>query len=302
MLCRKIEDVPIKLMGSVAIKLHMGESGRGPPIPIEDVRIIFEKIRANGGRPFLIDTTVLYKSERHTQEGYLKVAKENGYGEFPIVIADDNLFIEKNGIKIAKQIVEADSLLVLSHATGHILTGYAGAMKNLGMGCVVKEGKKTVHWGTIPKHDGNRCRKCGACTKVCPRDLVSFDENMKIKIDYTYCGGCMRCIKACPAEAMFNPENGLEKSFETFAIAAKSVVTSFRKEDVMYLTVIKNITGLCDCSKTPGGPVCKDMGYLVEDGPLKIDQEAVRLITKENPRAINMETWKLFEGQAKKHF
>jgi hypothetical protein len=302
MLYRKIGDVPINLSGRVAVKLHMGESGRGAPIQIEDVRIIFEKIKANGGRPFLIDTTVLYKSERHTQEGYMKVAKENGYGEFPIVIADDNEWVEKNGIRIAKQIVEADSLLVLSHATGHIITGYAGAIKNVGMGCLVKDGKRTVHWGTTPQHDESRCARCGACTKVCPGDLVKMSENGKIKIDYEYCGGCLRCVRACTTEAMFNPEKGLEKFFGMLALATKSVVSGFHKESVMYLTVMKNITKFCDCSKSRGDPVCRDMGYLVEDGPLRIDQEAVRLITKENPRAINMDIWKLFESQAKKHF
>lgn len=302
MLYRKIDDVPIRLGGSVAIKLHMGESGRGPPIPIEDVRVIFEKIKANGGKPFLIDTTVLYKSERHTQEGYLKVAKENGYGEFPIVIADDGMFVEKNGIKLSKQITDADSLLVLSHATGHVLTGYAGALKNLGMGCVVKDGKKAVHWGTTPQHDESKCIRCGACVRVCPRGFITLPERGKVTIDYRYCSGCMRCIKSCPTEAMFSPENGLEKSFETFSISAKSVVSSFPKENVMYLTMMKNVTEFCDCSWKITQKICKDLGYLVEDDPLKIDQEAVRLITKENPEGINMEVWKLFEKQAKKHF
>ncbi|MBN2043038.1 MAG: DUF362 domain-containing protein [Candidatus Aenigmarchaeota archaeon] len=302
MLYENIRNVPINLSGSVAIKLHMGEKGGKPPIPVEDVRVIFEILESSGCRPFLIDTTVLYKSIRNTREGYLGIAKDNGYGEFPIVIADDHLFVEKNGIRISKQITDADSILVLSHATGHILTGFGGAVKNLGMGCLTKDGKRKVHQWTQPRHDDAKCASCGACIEACPRQLISFGEDGKLKIDYTHCGGCRRCVLACPTGANWHPEDGVKRSFETFAVAAKSVISFFQKNRVMYLTSLNGVTPLCDCSGTPGEIACKDIGYLVEDDPLKIDQKAVELITKENPEAINMKTWNLFVEQAKKHF
>ncbi len=302
MLYGKIQDVPINLSGNVAIKLHMGENGGKPPIPIEDVRIIFEKLESSGCKPFLFDTTVLYKSIRNTREGYLGIAKENGYGEFPIVIADDNLFIEKNGIRISKQITDADSLLVLSHATGHVLTGFAGAVKNLGMGCLIKDGKRRVHKWTQPRHDASKCISCGVCIEACPRQLISFGEDGKIRIDYSHCGGCRRCVSACPTGANWHPENGIERSFETFAIAAKNVISFFPKNRIMYLTSLKGVTPFCDCSSTPGKNMCKNLGYLVEDDPLKIDQKAVEVIMKENTEAINMDIWNLFVEQAKKHF
>ena len=109
-------------------------------------------------------------------------------------------------------------------------------------------------------------------------------------------------MKNCPTGAMWHPKDGLERCFENFAVATKSVISFFPKDRIMYLTVMKNMTKACDCSHAPGNPMCRDLGYLMEDSPLKIDQEAVELITKQNPKALKMETWKLFENQAKKHF
>jgi uncharacterized Fe-S center protein len=302
MLFERISDIPIDLKGKVGIKLHMGERGNGPPIDPEDIRILFEKIRKSGGEPFLIDTTVLYKSERYTMEGYMKIAKENGYGEFPVVIADDSKYDEMNGIKVSREILDADALIILSHATGHILTGFGGSIKNIGMGCATKDGKKQIHDTTIPRYEGTKCKSCGICIEQCPRDLISFDEDKKIVIDYTHCAGCSRCVKNCPTGALWQPEKGVESSFRAFCSSAKGIVSSFPKENIIFINVLKNITPMCDCSGTPGKPVCKDIGYLVEDNPLKADQKSVELILKENPEPFDVKVWKVFEEQARKYF
>jgi uncharacterized Fe-S center protein len=46
-------------------------------------------------------------------------------------------------VKIAGDIVAADSLIVLSHFKGHLLSGFGGAIKNLGMGCAPAAGKQS---------------------------------------------------------------------------------------------------------------------------------------------------------------
>lgn len=146
-----IRDVPVGLKGRVAIKLHMGERGNPNHIPPSDVGILVNKINDNGGEPFLVDTTTLYKKGRFTKKGYEELAKRHGFGKFEVIIASDDEWKDVDGIRIAKPVAEADSLLVLSHVTGHILTGIGAAIKNLAMGCVVKDTKKEDPFAYAPR-------------------------------------------------------------------------------------------------------------------------------------------------------
>ena len=65
--------------------------------------------------------------------------------------------------------------------------------------------------------DNNKCTGCGACTKACPKSIISLipdDVNPVVlcqnvdkgaqtrKVCSTGCIGCMKCQKNCPAEAI----------------------------------------------------------------------------------------------------
>ncbi len=302
MLYDNITDARFDVSGSVAVKLHLGEEKGGAPVPVKDVRAVLEKLESEGSRPFLFDTTVLYRSRRNTKDGYLEIARKNGYGEFSPVIAGDTPFIEKDGIKIPKRLADADSLLVLSHATGHILTGFAGALKNLGMGCVTREGKKDIHRHTQPRYDEKKCTSCGSCTEVCPKDLIFRGPEGKMVIDYEHCSGCRRCVLECPTGAMWHPEDGVEKSLEALAKAAKTVSTLFPESRIRYLNVMKRMTEFCDCSGTPGKVMCRDLGYITGRNPLGLDKKTAEMIIKENPKAFDTERWNLFLETAGKFF
>ncbi len=299
MLYHKISDIPISLKGRVAIKIHMGESGNKTHISPEDVRIVFDKLKKSGCDPFLVDTTCLYTGPRKTPEGYIKVATENGFGGFPVVIARDDEYVIKGGFKIAKAILDADSLLVLSHGKGHEITAFGGAIKNLGMGCVNRDSKSQIHSPTIPKHISEKCKKCHACERACPCNAIRVMDK-GIDIDEKNCSGCECCIETCPSGALKSNPAGKEKSFRLFSLAAKQVIDSF--ERVAYITVLKNITEFCDCRSNTGKIVCPDIGYLSEKTALEIDLEAIKLIKQKSPEALNFRTWELFEREAKKVF
>jgi uncharacterized Fe-S center protein len=302
MLYQKISDVPIqKLQGRVAVKVHMGEKGNRTHLSPEDVRVVFEKLKKDGCKPFLVDTTCLYTGPRETPEGYMKVAKENGFGEFPVVIARDEDYVEKAGFQIAKAVLDADSLLVLSHGKGHGITAYGGAIKNLGMGCVNKDSKSQIHNPTKPVHDPKKCKSCKACEKVCPCTAIEVMDDQFI-LQEKKCSGCTRCVQVCVTGALKTRPEGLEKSFSLFCAAAKQVIDSFPKGNVAYITVLKNITEFCDCRSNPGKIVCPDIGYLSGPGPLEIDTEAMNLIRQKNPKALNFQIWDSFGKEAKKVF
>ncbi len=300
MLYRRIGDIPVKLSGRVAIKLHMGEAGNKTHVSPSDVRALVDKIKENGGESFLVDTTTLYPMRRYSVEGYQEVARENGFGKFNVVIAKDDVFEEINSIKLSKEILGMDSLLILSHGKGHGLTAFGGAVKNIGMGCVVKDGKRKIHFPTFPKYNESKCILCGSCAKSCPTNIIKIN-NKKLEINLNKCMGCRACVIACKTGAMWTPDNAIEQTFDLLSLAAKGFISRF-KGDVQYINVLKNITELCDCRPDPGPVVCDDIGYLTGDDPLKLDSESVDMIKKKNPDALDFDTWKLFERIAKKHF
>lgn len=301
MLYQNISDIPIpKLKGRVAMKVHMGERGNKTHISPADVRIVFDKIKRMGCEPFLVDTTCLYQGPRNTPEGYAGVAKENGFGGFPVVIAKDEDYVVKGGIRIAKAVLDADSLVVLSHGKGHQLTAFGGAIKNLGMGCVNKHSKNQIHSPTIPEHIARRCRRCHACEKVCPCNAIHVTDR-GVDIDEKECAGCQCCVETCPTGALKSNPAGTEKSFRLFNQAAKQVIDSFKPGRVAYITSLKNITQFCDCRSDPGKIVCRDIGYVSGPGPLETDQEAMSLIRQASGR-LDFKTWEKFEAQAKKVF
>lgn len=59
-------------------------------------------------------------------------------------------------------------------------------------------------------YDEKKCRKCRLCTKVCPRQALSADENGHIYVDFQACDGCLTCVSSCPGRAL--TKEGEEKS------------------------------------------------------------------------------------------
>jgi uncharacterized Fe-S center protein len=295
----KIDDIDFRLPGKVAIKLHMGERGNKTHVSPEDVKVLVDSIESSGGEAFLFDTTTLYQRARYTAKGYKKVARENGFGEFNVVIGRDDNYVEVNGFQIPVELTEADSMLVLSHAKGHIFTAFGGAVKNLGMGCVNKNGKRKIHGANRPAYNIGVCLKCGACLEACENKmLVLSEEGIKFLEN---CSGCEKCVDACKQGALTTSHANTMKSFELFSAAAKAALSLFGK-NTFCINVAKRITKFCDCADDAGPMVCKDIGYFAGSNPLAVDMETVAAIKKASPGAFDFKRWQLFAGQAEKYF
>jgi len=103
-------------------------------------------------------------------------------------------------VKIAGDIALADSLIVLSHFKGHLLSGFGGAIKNLGMGCAPPIGKGEQH-SARPIFNPDLCPGCGQCAKTCPTKAIIVETKIA-SIDYNSCTGCGECLRACPTHAL----------------------------------------------------------------------------------------------------
>ncbi len=182
--------------GFAAVKVHFGEPGNFTFIAPHYIDPIVRALMADGLVPFLTDTTVLYRSPRSNAVGHASVAAEHGFAppcvRAPVIIADgllgnDSVDVPIGGkwfetVKIASAIAEAGSLVVVSHAKAHALMGFSGAIKNLGMGCASKPGKREQH--AAGRTAGTRSAADVFPEKVCEYALGAARGKMVICVTF----------------------------------------------------------------------------------------------------------------------
>ena len=261
----------------VAVKLHVGELGNPYYVQPFFVHDIVRKVMDAGGKPFLTDSNTAYYAQRHNAVEHIMTARMNGFNLAPFIVADglkgENFqeVITKgiiDRIEVSGVIAQADAMIVVSHCKGHELSGFGGAIKNLGMGCTSKAGKIRQHRTVGIDIDTSKCVGCGNCKESCVQNLPEIIEG-KAHINSPLCMRCPICIEACPLGAInyVNKEN-LSKAL---ASAAYGVLSTFEAKKVAYISFAKNITAGCDCLSNPGAILLKDVGIFASNSPVSID-------------------------------
>lgn len=215
------------LTGKVAVKLHTGEPHGPNIIPREWVKALMPDI-PNGT---IVETNVFYPSPRHTTEGHRETLRINGWNfcEVDILDADGDVNLPvRNGkwfkkIAMGKNLVEYDSMLVLTHFKGHAIGGFGGSMKNIAIGCVSgKVGKKQLHqdgdnmWGyTGERFMEHMAESAKAVTDYFGPRITYINVMNKMSVDCD-CAG----TSAAPAVA---PDIGILASDNLLAIDQASV-------------------------------------------------------------------------------
>lgn len=198
-----------------AVKTHFGEKGGHAFVRPTFLRSVVERLKELDAKPFITDSSTLYPGERKDAVSALRCGIENGLAYAvagaPLIMCDglrglSSRRVPINGkilkdVDIGLEILEADALVIVSHFKGHELTGFGGALKNLGMGCCSREGKMEQHSSVAPQIAAEICTACGACIKACAHDAIVFEEG-KARIIDDKCVGCSRCISACPEKAI----------------------------------------------------------------------------------------------------
>jgi len=276
-----------------AVKVHFGEPGNTTHLSPHYVEPIVRMIKSCGAKPFVSDTNVLYKSRRDNAIDHLSVATEHGFTPeklgAPIIIADGILGRNETEIEIeaplnktislATEFVSANSVVVLTHATGHLATGLAATIKNLGMGMSSRKGKLTQHSVSKPIISESRCRTCGVCAGWCPVDAITMHDEFAL-IDEEICIGCGECLAVCRFNAVkFKWDSSSELLQKQIAEHALGIVKQ-KKGKMAYLTFMINMTKDCDCLAQKPISVIDDIGVLAGTDPVSIDQ-AVCDLTKQ---------------------
>jgi uncharacterized Fe-S center protein len=289
----------VSMGDSVAVKVHMGEYGGSAYLRPPIVHRVCDLIKEAGGKPFVTDTTALYPAGRFTASQYLATAAFNGFTEesvgVPVVIADgeqgyDGEWVDTpkqvsgcslDKIKIAREIFNADSMIVLSHLKGHELSGFGGSIKNVAMGCVTKESKAAQHRVNRGVIDLSKCTGCGQCVEACAFEALSVLEE-KIVRDEEKCVNCNNCLYTCPEEVFSLPPHAKEKFQVYLAHAAAGVLSRFHSK-VAFINFVQDVTPLCDCATPSGLPVVPDIGILASTDVVAIDKACLDLIAQSKP-------------------
>ena len=274
----------------VPVKLTIGESNCVYHLSPELVKIIVLKIIDQGARPFLFDTSVIYQGQRQNAVDHLALAEKKGFGYAgvgaPFIVADGLLGldgrefnIEASHIKkvrIPSFIGMLDSLVVLSHITGHILSGYAGAIKNVAMGMSCRSTKLVQHASVKPSVVAKKCTACGCCIAVCPVRAISYKEK-RASISNKICIGCGECLCACKFDAIpvdwgESPEIFSKKMAEV----AHFILPKFK--DKFFINFALDITKECDCLSTKDDKmVSGNIGILASSDIVSLDKATADL-------------------------
>jgi len=278
---------------SVAVKMHFGEEGNTGFVKPEHLCVIIDDMLAKKAEPFLTDTNTLYSGRRTNSEDHRNLAWEHGFVKkktgVEVIIPDDTRkenvavvdinrkFIKK--AKIANIFQQADTIVGVAHFKGHIMTGFGGALKNLGMGCASREGKLAQHSDVSPVIIISNCTGCGACAAICPAKAIVI-HNKKAAIDLNKCIGCASCIAACRFHAIdVNWEAG-GSSIQEKMIEYASAVLANKEGKAAFLNFAIKITQECDCLAKDDPRVAPDVGILASMDPVSIDKASFDMINK----------------------
>ena len=222
---KKVYDrVSSVLTGRVAIKLHTGEAEGPNIIPRPWVK---ELIDTRLPEATIIETNTYYEGSRYTTEAHRKTLAVNGWTFCPVDItdADGVAALPVRGGKwftemhVGKNMLNYDSLLVLTHFKGHMMGGFGGSNKNIGIGCADgRVGKKEIHtrpdgdmWSISEEELMERISESTKATidhfapHVC---YINTMRNMSIDCD---CAGAY-------AEPVVTPDVGILASLDILAV------------------------------------------------------------------------------------
>ena len=268
----------------VAVKLHVGELGNPYYVQPFFVHEIVRRVKEAGGKPFLTDSNTLYHALRYNGYDHTITALTNGFGMAPFFPADglkgeNYRTVPTKGIlsevEVSGMIAEADAMIVVSHDKGHELSGFGGAIKNLGMGCCPGAGKLRQHRTVGIEIDQSKCVGCGKCKEICELHLPDIVEG-KAHNNSALCMRCPMCMHGCPMNAIsFSHQDDFLRAL---ASAAYGVLSTFKPGKVSFVSFAKDITPYCDCLPMPGEPVMKDVGIFASDSPVSIDAAFLEMI------------------------
>jgi len=297
----------------VAIKVHFGERGNTAYVRPIFVRRVVERVRAAGGKPFLVDTNTLYVGSRGESASHHETALANGFDwasvGAPVVIGGGIRGTRAISVpvglphyaevEIAPEIADADVLVAVTHFKGHEMSGFGGALKNLGMGAASRQGKLSMHSTSSPAVHAELCTACASCRRWCAFGAIAMPEGGPAVIDPERCSGCGACLPTCPAGAIrISWDQGSRDMQERMVEYAYGAISP-KGGRAVFLNFLMNISPLCDCYPFADAPLVPDVGILAATDPVALDQASADLVNLQPGHPLSAHAAELGPGADK---
>ncbi len=291
----------------VAVKLSFGEKGNLTYLRPQYLRAVVDEVLRLGGRPFLTDANTLYAGGRQNSRDHVITALENGFGYevtgAPIVIAGgllgfDYRNVPVNGVhfseaKIAPDVLDADAVISVAHFKGHMICGFGGALKNLGMGLGARAGKQMMHSDVHPSVTAVNCDGCARCFKWCPEDAISMVDSTEGKggklacIDDQSCIGCGECVATCFTDAIGISWKGDPAIVQQKMVEYAAAALHEKEGKFAALNFIIDVTPDCDCLGWSDNAIVPNIGIAASYDPVAIDAASLDLVNRARGNAMS---------------
>jgi len=287
---RMLDGLPLSEMfgdKSVAIKMHLGGGIGYTTIPPLFVRMLVERVKKAGGRPFVTDG--FYAIASAVDRGYTSevlgapIVSASGVNEKysrPLRIG----FKDLKEVHACGEILDADAMIVFSHGKGHGQCGWGGAIKNIAMGCVVGKSRGGIHglMDTEFEWREDDCTHCEQCVANCSMVASSFNKEGKFHIFMHHCRFCMHCVDSCPAKAISISTAGILDFQRGMAKVTKAVLGSFEPNRVLYINHVLSVTPFCDCWGFSSPAIVPDVGTFAGTDIVSVEKASIDSIKTEN--------------------
>ena len=243
-----------ELLGNVAVKLHSGEKGNKNYLKPEFVQDLVNYVNGT-----VVECNTAYEGARNSTEKHLNLIKEHGWDKYfkfdlldkegPDLELDipEGKILKKN--YVGKNLVNYDSLLVLSHFKGHAMGGYGGSLKQLSIGCASSAGKTLIHtagvtdkqeilFDNLPEQDKfleAMAEAASSVVKLFNGSIVYTNVLKNISID---------CDCDCNASLPCMQDIGIMASLDPVAIDQACLDTIYNSNDSGKEKLIKRIESL----------------------------------------------------------
>jgi uncharacterized Fe-S center protein len=268
----------------VAVKVHLGNNIGYSMIHPLFIRKVVEAVKDGGGHPFVTD--IQWDLLTAASRGY--TTETLGCPIYPAAGQEEKWvytqpydFMGLKEYQLGGAIKEASFLVDLAHFKGHPITGFGGAIKNIGLGCVSGQTRGQMHDVShyVPYVHKEKIRDEAhrvAIRESCPYGAIvdDHDDPGGLHLHHYKCNGCLRCQEVANGAFDVKYEAFMAFIYAT-NIAAKLVLDTFEPGNATFINVATNLTPVCDCFGFTGLAVLPDVGIFGSDDIVAVDQAVI---------------------------
>lgn len=252
-----VAEREIRLEREIPIKIHSGEPGNVTFIKSNNFTDVIAFLNEQKIKTCFMETNTA-AGPRSNSFSHLKIARQHGFTQLPFVVADGKrgfdhcLITITKGVhfqncQIATKLAKASQVLVISHFKGHIMSGFGGAIKQLGLGFSSGRGKIDIH----------------SKIKIPDDQTIDWEAVQKTENGKT----------AWNSELVYSGDEFRQRIAE-YALAAVN------NKKYPYLQYALDITANCDCDETIMKPIYADLGLFASTDPVAIDKACFDLLSE----------------------